>query len=407
MSLTAVQTPNDYSHLTKTEFRTKLETKPKSAGFPDGIKTTGQQPPLYEEIRPFSEFPKNITGPTAWTSDEYSGSPEKEALWKHPFTEEELEELSTAAEQYLASGRPLTEMSKEYFPLPRMAKFLEHVRDDLINAKGFILFQGLPVRDWGLQKSATAYMGMGAHFGHITSQNGRGHVLGHVKDLGENPADFHKVRLYRTTARQTFHADPADIVGLLCLNTALKGGENDVVSGHRVWNIMQDKRPDIAELLAKPIWYFDRKGEVSAGQEDYIRCAIYYIERDNGRVYSKFDPNYVRSLSRFSDKGIIPPLSAEQAEAIEYFDQLCLQESIRNVLKVGDVHFMTNNHLFHSRTGYEDHPAPAPRRHLLRLWLSTPESEGGWKLPYHDSDWKRRGGVQVDDHPPKVLFHAD
>lgn len=82
-----------------------------------------------------------------------------------------------------------------------MAKYLEEVRDDLMNGRGFTLFQGLPVREWGLQKSATAYMGMGAHFGYITSQNGRGHVLGHVKDLGENPADFHKVRLYRTTAR--------------------------------------------------------------------------------------------------------------------------------------------------------------------------------------------------------------
>lgn len=50
---------------------------------------------------------------------------------------------------------------------------------------------------------------------------------------------------------------------------------------------MQAERPDVAELLTKPIWYFDRKGEVSVGQEDYIRCAIYYIERHNGRVYSK------------------------------------------------------------------------------------------------------------------------
>jgi hypothetical protein len=112
MSSTLVQAPTDYSHLPKTEFRTKLEVKPKSASFPDGIKTTGQQPPLYEEVRPYSDFPKIITGPTAWTKDDFSGSPEKEALWKHPFTEEELEELSTAAEQYLASGRSLTEMSK-------------------------------------------------------------------------------------------------------------------------------------------------------------------------------------------------------------------------------------------------------------------------------------------------------
>jgi len=112
MTSTLVQTHVDYSHLPKTEFRTKLEKKPKSASFPDGIKTTGQQPPIFEEVRPYSDFPKNITGLTAWTKDEFSGSPEKEALWKHPFTEEELGELSTAAEQYMASGRSLTEMSK-------------------------------------------------------------------------------------------------------------------------------------------------------------------------------------------------------------------------------------------------------------------------------------------------------
>jgi hypothetical protein len=100
-------------------------------------------------------------------------------------------------------------------------------------------------------------------------------------------------------------------------------------------------------------------------------------------------------------------MSDAQAEAIEFFDQTCLRESIRNVLEIGDVHFMTNNHLYHSRTSYKDHEPPAPRRHLLRLWLSTPESEGGWKLPYHDSDWRRRGGVQVDDRPHKVVLHAD
>jgi hypothetical protein len=82
-----------------------------------------------------------------------------------------------------------------------MAKYLEEVRNDLINGRGFTLFLGLPVREWEVQKSATASMGIGAHFGYLTSQNGRGHVLGHIKDLGENSVDFHKVRLYRTTAR--------------------------------------------------------------------------------------------------------------------------------------------------------------------------------------------------------------
>jgi hypothetical protein len=33
------------------------------------------------------------------------------------------------------------------------------------------------------------------------SQNGRGHVLGHVKDLGEDPTQKDKVRIYRTNAK--------------------------------------------------------------------------------------------------------------------------------------------------------------------------------------------------------------
>ena len=87
------------------------------------------------------------------------------------------------------------------FPLPLMSKFFEEVRDELINGKGFILFQGFPVDKWGLQKSAVAYMGLGSHFGYIVSQNGKGHLLGHVKDLGEDAKQWDKVRFYRTNAR--------------------------------------------------------------------------------------------------------------------------------------------------------------------------------------------------------------
>jgi hypothetical protein len=44
-------------------------------------------------------------------------------------------------------------------------------------------------------------MGLGAYFGYFVSQNGRGHVLGHVKDLGEDPTQKDKVRIYRTNAK--------------------------------------------------------------------------------------------------------------------------------------------------------------------------------------------------------------
>lgn len=92
-------------------------------------------------------------------------------------------------------------MTQSNFPLPKLGPFLQELRDDLLNGKGFILFKGLPVQQWGNHKSAVAYMGLGTYLGYFVSQNSRGHVLGHVKDLGEDPTQIDKVRIYRTNAR--------------------------------------------------------------------------------------------------------------------------------------------------------------------------------------------------------------
>ena len=62
-----------------------------------------------------------------------------------------------------------------------MAGFLEPMRKEILNGKGFILFKGFPVQEWGNHKSAVAYMGLGTYLGYFVSQNGLGHVLGHVK----------------------------------------------------------------------------------------------------------------------------------------------------------------------------------------------------------------------------------
>ncbi|KAL4909219.1 hypothetical protein BDW74DRAFT_78901 [Aspergillus multicolor] len=373
--------------------------------FPDGLKTTGQHAPLYEELHPFEDFPKSIEGRTLWKAEDYRDAPEK---WTHRFSAEEIEELSATADAFLASKTPLTGISKSNFPLPKLSALLSTLRDDLLNGKGFILFKGFPVEQWGNHKSAVAYMGLGTYLGYFVSQNSRGHVLGHVKDLGEDPTQIDSVRIYRTNARQYFHADDSDIVGLLCIARALEGGESDIVSTHNVYNTLAAERPDVLKTLIEPIWYFDRKGETSKGQEEYIRTSVIYLERgDNPRVYTKWDPYYVRSLARFSNAGLIPPLSDKQVEALEVLEQTCQRLSLHMILEVGDIQFVTNSHVLHARTAYKDYAPPAPRRHLMRLWLSTPESEGGWRLPFWDSNEKKRGGVQVDDQPPVALLDAE
>ncbi|PIG69547.1 taurine catabolism dioxygenase TauD [Aspergillus arachidicola] len=373
--------------------------------FPDGLKTTGQHAPLYDHIKSFEQFPKEISGPTVWKAEEYRDAPEK---WTHRFTAEEIAELSATADQFLANKIPLTGISKSNFPLPNLSKRLVELRADLIDGKGFILFKGFPVQEWGNHKSAVAYMGLGTYLGYFVSQNSRGHVLGHVKDLGEDPTQIDSVRIYRTNARQFFHADDSDIVGLLCIARALEGGESDIVSSHHVYNTLAKERPDVLKTLTEPIWYFDRKGETSKGQEEYIRTSVMYLERgENARVYTKWDPYYVRSLSRFSEAGIVPPLSAAQVEALEVLEATCNRLSLHMILEVGDIQFLSNSHVLHARTAYTDHAPPNPRRHLMRLWLATPEHEGGWKLPFWDSNEKKRGGIQVDDQAPVAPLDAE
>jgi len=233
--------------------------------FPDGIKTSGQHPPIYSKLKSYEDFPKEITGKTVWESKNYQHNPER---WVHYLTEDEKAELSAAADNFIASGLPLTGMTKEKFPLPILSKLMDEIREDVINGKGFNLTKGFPVEEWGVNKSAVAYIGLGTYLGYFVSQNGKGHILGHVQDLGDDPTQIHRVRIYRTNARQFFHADTSDVVGLLCIHRAMEGGESDIASVHHVFNILQRERPDVVRTLTEPIWYFDRKGEVSEGEEE-------------------------------------------------------------------------------------------------------------------------------------------
>lgn len=182
--------------------------------FPDGIKTSGQHPPLSEHLRPYSDFPKEITGETVWKAEDYTNNPER---WVHVFSEEEIAELSAVADKFISDKTPLTGISKvgshytlsasltntfqDTFPLPKLSVLLNSIKTEILNGKGFILFKGFPVEKWGNHKSAVAYMGLGTYLGYFVSQNGRGHVLGHVKDLGEDAKQIDKVRIYRTNAR--------------------------------------------------------------------------------------------------------------------------------------------------------------------------------------------------------------
>jgi hypothetical protein len=89
--------------------------------FPDGLKTSGQHSPIGSLIRPYGDFPTKIEGRTVWDKSNFEGRDDK---WQRSFTPEEIEEIGKAADDYIASGRPLTGISQVSHPLSSCTRLI-------------------------------------------------------------------------------------------------------------------------------------------------------------------------------------------------------------------------------------------------------------------------------------------
>jgi hypothetical protein len=250
-----------------------------------------------------------------------------------PLAPAEIAEVEAAAKALVARQADIAAITARDFPLPTLApKLKARVDDEVLNGRGFILLRGLPVERWTMLEAATAYFGLGAHLGSARSQNGKGHVLGHVQDLGLASNDPN-VRIYQTHERQTFHTDSCDIVGLLCLKTARSGGLSALVSSTTIFNEMRRQRPDLLKLLFEPV-ATDRRGEVPEGQKPYFQIPTFSWHK--GFLTAIYQRQYIDSAQRFPDA---PRLSPAHVEALEMFDALTNDPRLHMFMefKPGDV----------------------------------------------------------------------
>lgn len=377
-------------------------TSPVSWGRGLGL-SSGQREPEYHLLAPFDAMPEQITGPTVWTKEDLESEPDR---WLRTFSEDEIRQVEQAIQQVESRNLQLSEVHRDTFPLS--AKFtaeLEKARDELINGIGFVLLRGLPVQKWTTRQSSIAYLGLGSYIGRRLSQNRQGHMLGHIKDLAEGKEVNGEGRIYRTQKAQTYHTDESDIVGLLCLHQAMEGGESQVVSSHHIYNVLRKERPDVLEQLCMPHWFYDRKGETSEGEKEWMRTPGYYYYK--GKLSMKWDSYYVGALQRFWKAGLLPKYTKSQDEAMAVMEDMCHRLCLEMTLQQGDVQFVTNTHNLHARSAYKDDNDASKKRWLQRLWLATSDAEGGWPLPFADSDYVKRGGVQVNNTPESYPLEAE
>lgn len=202
-----------------------------------------------------------IGGPSAWRGAELRGRDD----WQIRLDEAQIAELDRARAAVRARRLTLAAIGRDEFALPTLGPVIETWSRELDRGRGFLLLRGLPVERWGDDDAALVFWGLGQHLGEPGAQNPMGDLLGHVTDLGEDAAKP-LVRLYRTAAHIDWHCDLADVVGLLCLRTAKRGGASRIVSSVAVYDELVRRRPDLVDRLYEPFALDsrDEQGERSA-----------------------------------------------------------------------------------------------------------------------------------------------
>ena len=304
-----------------------------------------------------------ISGPTSWLGPDHQGSDE----WILELEETHRQELLGALGAAEVAGLDFLEMTRESFPLPTTGPLLVSMLDDLLEGRGFVLLRGVPIEGLSERQIELLYWGMGLHIGVSLPQGVEGtELFAHVRDEGvDRTSNYGGGLLNRHSGALPFHTDTSDIVGLLCIHPAMRGGTSTIVSAVAVHDEIVCRRPDLAAVMYEP-WWFDRKrGE---GSDSFARCPIYAVN-GAGRLFAFYGPD----LYKYAQRGEhVPNLSDQQWEAMALIDEIngSPEYQLHMDFQPGEIQLINNYAVMHSRTAYEDHPDPALKRDLIRLWLT-------------------------------------
>ncbi len=340
--------------------------------------------------------------PAAWTANQMR----ERSDWMVQLNTADVAEIGTAVAQSIDERRPIDQINRENFNLPALGGKLSAIHRELIHGRGYVLLRGMPVQTLNREEIIRAYAGVGAWFGTAVSQNGLGHLIGHVKDIGNDPTDP-ATRIYTTAYRQPFHTDSCDIVGLLCLQPARRGGQSAIASSTAIYLYMVEHSPQLAAQLKLPYTY-DRKGEVPAGKQPTYQMPV--VHEHDGLINVIYARDFIdAAIARFPDQ---VTTTALQIEALDEFDRLAHSDEFKLEMdfQQGDIQLLHNHQILHARTSYEDFDEPEKKRHLIRLWLSAHEPRT-LPLAYEERYGaivvgEVRGGIRVPGVAPVTPLDA-
>jgi alpha-ketoglutarate-dependent taurine dioxygenase len=311
-----------------------------------------------------------FTGRGAWRGADFAGA----EPWTYRLSAQALAEFDAAMRRIRDSGREISSLTRADFPAPSFAADGRALRQEVVAGRGFVVVTGVPIDRYTDAEATLLYWGIATWLGQPIPQNAQDDYLFAVRDEGYN---FHRdygsagVRISRTASAIEFHTDSSanyagytpDIVALLALRPAKSGGMTALVSAQTVHNILLQERPECLRRLYEP-YYFDRRAELRPGDSPTLLAPVYSCEDALAIRFFRFN-----LMKGHETAGV--PLAPADLEAVEALEETCRREDLPVCfdMRRGDMQFVNNRTVLHSRTAFEDHAEPELRRHLLRLWM--------------------------------------
>lgn len=324
----------------------------------------------------------------AWTAADIA----EDQSWIQVLDDRARRDLVAAVAGARTPGRELIDYRREEFDLGSAGPAIAAAFAEVKHGRGIALVRGLP-RD-ALDEAGYELLtwAIGLHSGVCRPQGKATHYVSAVRDAGTTYRST-TGRGYSSNAFLDFHTDSADIVALACYNRAASGGQSLVSSSPAAHAVMAAEHPDLVDLLHEPV-HFSRQGEQAPDEEPSYPHPIF--DEAGGKLFSKWNRNRVTSAQKLEGP---PRISARHWEALNSFDALVRRPDIAYsmYLEPGDLQLINSHVTLHSRTDFTDHPDPAQKRLMFRLWVAPPDSDRlpeSWRAVYKTTEpGTVRGGI--------------
>ncbi len=307
-----------------------------------------------------------FNGAEAWT-----GATLAPGAWNVALPEVCRTELVAALEAYRQNPLPAVMLSPSDFQLTQCAALMRRIRAILETGLRFAVLDRLPVEAMSKDEAKALYWLLCSLLSRPVAQKlVDGTMIYDVHDTGAVASAGSGIRPDKTNIEITLHNDntynpvPPSFMALLCLRVAQSGGLSRVVSFHALHNRLRERSQNALARLYEPFW-FDRQREHLPGESAVHAAPVFTYDGTaltTRLTLFQMRNGYVMRGEPMDDAG---RAAVEAIEAALDEPGLCATFT----MVPGQIQFLNNLAVGHSRTAFVDHAEPDARRHIVRIWM--------------------------------------